>query len=295
VSLLDPRVLAKLGNTQLRARAVVEGVLTGLHRSPHQGQSVEFAEHKDYAPGDDIRHLDWKAWGKLDRYYVKRFEQETNLKAFLVVDASASMGYRGGDRLSKLEYAQTLAASLGYLLVRQQDAVGVVVARGKELGYLPPRAALGHLPAILGTLEAAAAAGPTDLQAAADLVAEKAGRRAQVFVFSDLFDFSPGALRRLADLRRMKHEVAIFHLLDPDELEFPFEDATRFEGLEGEPAIEVDPRSIRASYLEEIAAFCAEAKAACREADVEYEAVRTDAPLDRLLLGFLARRNGGRR
>ena len=295
MSLLDPKVLARLGNTQLRARAVVEGVLTGLHRSPHQGQSVEFAEHKDYAPGDDLRHLDWKAWGKLDRYYVKRFEQETNLRAFLVVDASASMGYGGADRLTKLAYAQTLAASLGYVLVRQQDAVGVVVARGKELGYLPPRAALGHLPAILGTLEAAAAAGPTDLAAAADLVAEKAGRRATVLVFSDLLDFSPGAMRRLADLRRMKHEVAIFHLLDPDELDFPFEDATRFEGLEGEPALEVDPRAIRDSYLEELAAFRAEAKRTCERADVEYEPVRTDAPLDGPLLRFLARRGGGRR
>lgn len=295
MSLLDPKVLARLGNTQLRARAVVEGVLSGLHRSPHQGQSVEFAEHKDYAPGDDLRHLDWKAWGKLDRYYVKRFEHETNLRAFLVLDASASMGYGSKDLLTKLAYAQTLAACLGYLMVRQQDAVGVVVARGRELSYLPPRAALGHLPAILGTLEAAAAVGPTDLAAAADLVAEKAGRRAAVFVLSDLLDFAPGAMRRLADLRRMKHEVAIFHVLDPDELEFPFEDATRFEGLEGEPALEVDPRSIRASYLEEVAAFCAGAKRTCEQSDVEYEAVRTDAPMDRLLLRFLARREGGRR
>jgi uncharacterized protein (DUF58 family) len=295
VSLLDPKVLAKLGNTQLRARAVVEGLLSGLHRSPHQGQSVEFAEHKDYAPGDDLRHLDWKAWGKLDRYYVKRFEHETNLRAFLVLDASASMGYGGRDRLTKLAYAQTVAACLGYLSIRQQDAAGVVVARGKELGYLPPRAALGHLPAILNTLEAAAASGPTDLAAAADLVAEKAGRRAAVYVLSDLLDFAPGAMRRLADLRRMKHEVAIFHVLDPDELDFPFEDATRFEGLEGEPALEVDPRAIRASYLEEMAAFCADARRTCERADVEYEPVRTDAAMDRLLLRFLARREGGRR
>ena len=292
-SLLDPKLLAKLGTTQLRARAVVEGILSGLHRSPHQGQSVEFAEHKEYAPGDELRHIDWKAYGKVDRYYVKQFEHETNLRAFFVIDASGSMNYRGPDGLSKLEYAAVLAASLSYLLVRQQDAVGLVIAKGKETRYLPPRAAMGHFPAILHHLEDMQGEGPTDLAAAADWVAEKARRRAAIFVLSDLFDFSPGALKRLTDLRRMKNEVSVFHLLDPWELEFPFEDSTRFLGLEGEPELEVDPRSIRESYLEEMNALLDRSKRACRDADVEYELVRTDAPLDRLLLRFLARRERG--
>ncbi len=292
-SLLDPKLLAKLGTTQLRARAVVEGILSGLHRSPHQGQSVEFAEHKEYAPGDELRHIDWKAYGKVDRYYVKQFEHETNLRAFFVIDASGSMNYRGPDGLSKLEYAAVLAASLSYLLVRQQDAVGLVIAKGKETRYLPPRAAMGHFPAILHHLEELQGEGPTDLAAAADWVAEKARRRAAIFVLSDLFDFSPGALKRLTDLRRMKNEVSVFHLLDPWELEFPFEDSTRFLGLEGEPELEVDPRSIRESYLEEMNALLDRSKRACRDADVEYELVRTDAPLDRLLLRFLARRERG--
>ena len=294
-NLLDPKLLAKLGTTQLRARAVVEGLLSGLHRSPHQGQSVEFSEHKLYAPGDELRHIDWKAFGKVDRYYVKQFEHETNLRAFLLVDASASMSYRGGDGLSKLDYAKTLAASLSYLLVRQQDAVGLAIASKAEESkgvahWLPPRASMGHFPAILSRLEALEAEGTTDLAAAADWVAERARRRAAIFVFSDLLDFQPGAVERLADLRRMKNEVTVFHLLDPHELEFPFDDATRFEGMEGEDAIELDPRSIRESYLEEIGALCARVKATCRDADVEYELVRTDAPFDRLLLRWLAAR-----
>jgi uncharacterized protein (DUF58 family) len=149
--LLDPKALAKLSTVKLRARAVVEGVLSGLHKSPHQGQSVEFAEHKEYAPGDEIRHIDWKAYGKFDKYYIKRYEHETNLRAFLAVDASASMSYRSGD-LSKLDVASMLAASLAYLLIRQQDAVGLLVLKESGIQYIPPRASAGHLQAILEAL-----------------------------------------------------------------------------------------------------------------------------------------------
>lgn len=293
VTLLDPRLLARLGNTQLRTRMVVEGILSGLHRSPHQGQSVEFAEHKEYTPGDELKHIDWKAYGKVDRYYVKQFEHETNLRAFFLVDASASMNYRGPEGLSKIETAALIAASLSYLLVRQQDAVGLVIARGKDTRYLPPRAAMGHFPAILHHLEGLTGEGPTDLAAAADWIAEKARRRASIFVLSDLFDFSPKAIDRLADLRRMKNDVTVFHTLDPWELEFPFEDSTLFQGMEGEEDLEVDPRSIRESYLEEITALCERVKQVCRAADVEYELVRTDRSLDNLLLRFLSRRERG--
>lgn len=292
-NLLDPRLLARLGNTQLRTRMVVEGILSGLHRSPHQGQSVEFAEHKEYTPGDELKHIDWKAYGKVDRYYVKQFEHETNLRAFFLIDASASMNYRGPDGLSKIETAALIAASLSYLLVRQQDAVGLVVARGKDTRYLPPRAAMGHFPAILHHLEGLTGDGPTDLSAAADWIAEKARRRASIFVLSDLLDFNPRAIERLADLRRMKNDVTVFHTLDPWELEFPFEDSTLFLGMEGEENLEVDPRSIRDSYLEEMAALCERVKQVCRSADVEYELVRTDRSLDNLLLRFLSRRERG--
>jgi uncharacterized protein (DUF58 family) len=174
---------------------VAEGVLSGLHRSPHHGQSIEFAEHKEYAPGDEVRHIDWKAYGKTDKYYVKRYEQETNLRAWLVVDASGSMCYRSpGAHLSKLEYGSTLAAALAYLLVRQQDAAGVVAVGESVVRSVAPRAAASHLGALVETLERLEARGRTRLAAAVDHVMESAGRRAQVMLFTDLMDADPGVV-----------------------------------------------------------------------------------------------------
>src|SRR5512146_2747534 len=187
MELLTPETLARLAGVKLRARAVMEGVLSGLHKSPHQGQSVEFAEHKEYAPGDELRHLDWKAYGKFDRYYIKRFEHETNLSAVMVIDASKSMDY-GSGAMSKLEVAKTLAGALCYLLVRQQDAAGISVVAGGKAEDVPPKAAAGHLNVLLGQLEEVRAEGTTDLFSAADHLAERLKRRSLVVVFSDLFD-----------------------------------------------------------------------------------------------------------
>jgi uncharacterized protein (DUF58 family) len=289
VELLDAATLAKLAGVKVRARAVMEGVLSGLHKSPHQGQSVEFSEHKEYAPGDELRHLDWKAFGKLDRYYVKRFEHETNLKATLVVDASGSMGYRSG-ALSKLEVATTLAGALAYLLVRQQDAAGLSVVTRDGFADVPPRAAAGHLHAVLGALEALQPAGGTDLYAVAEHLAERVRRGGLVLVFSDLFDDRDDALSRVLALRARRNDVAVFHVLDPAELEFPFDDPTLFLSMEDERRLEVNAREIRQSYLEEFEAFLARTRAACTEADVDYLQVRTDEPLDAVLLRFLGRR-----
>jgi uncharacterized protein (DUF58 family) len=289
VELLDAATLAKLAGVKVRARAVMEGVLSGLHKSPHQGQSVEFSEHKEYAPGDELRHLDWKAFGKLDRYYVKRYEHETNLKATLVVDASGSMGYRSG-ALSKLEVATTLAGALAYLLVRQQDAAGLSVVTRDGFADVPPRAAAGHLHAVLAALEALQPAGGTDLYAAAEHLAERVRRGGLVLVFSDLFDDRDDALSRVLALRARRNDVAVFHVLDPAELEFPFDDPTLFLSMEDERRLEVNAREIRQSYLEEFEAFLARTRAACTEADVDYLLVRTDEPLDAVLLRFLGRR-----
>ena len=286
---LDAATLAKLAGVKVRARAVMEGVLSGLHKSPHQGQSVEFSEHKEYAPGDELRHLDWKAFGKLDRYYIKRFEHETNLKATLVVDASGSMGYRSG-ALSKLEVATTLAGALAYLLVRQQDAAGLSVVTRDGFADVPPRAAAGHLHAVLGALEEIQPAGGTDLYAAAEHLAERVRRGGLVLVFSDLFDDRDDALNRVLALRARRNDVAVFHVLDPAELEFPFDDPTLFLSMEDERRLEVNAREIRQSYLEEFEAFLARTRAACTEADVDYSLVRTDEPLDGVLLRFLGRR-----
>jgi len=288
---LDPEVLAKLGNLRLRVRAIAEGVLTGLHRSPHHGQSVEFAEHKEYTPGDEIRHIDWKAYGKFDKYYVKRFEQETNLRAYLVVDSSGSMGYRGRPgTLSKLEVASALAASLAYLLFRQQDAAGLVLVGDAVKGAIPPRATPSHLGPLVEALEGAVPAGPTRLAAAVDWIIERAPRRSSVLVFSDLMDPDDRILRRLAQLRRRRHDVTLFHVLDPAELEFPFEDPTLFLSMEDSRELEAHPRDVRKGYLEVLGRWLEEVKRTAAEADLDYALCRTDRPVDEVLLPFLARR-----
>lgn len=320
-TLLDPTTLSKLGSLQLRARRVVEGVLTGLHRSPHRGQAVEFAEHKEYAPGDELRDIDWRVFARADKYYVKKYELETNLRAWLVVDASASMAY-GRQGLTKLEYAKTLAASLAWLLVRQQDMAGLVVAgspasqppaagslapagdeaRDAKLPAsvrrsIPPRASARHLTGLIDVLEHTLPAGETDLAGALDYVAEKAQRRAVVIVFSDLFDPSPKALQALSRLRGRRCEVAVFHTLDRDELEFPFEDATEFLSLEGDARVETSPHTIREGYLDEMKAFIDRTRHTLRDADVEYLLAPTNEAPDKVLTAFLGGRRGpgGRR
>ncbi len=289
--LLDPEVLARLATLKLRVRAITEGVLTGFHKSPHHGQSVEFAEHKEYAPGDDVRRIDWKAYGKFDKYYVKQFEQETNLRAWLVVDGSGSMGYRGTpERMSKLEYASALAASLAYLLVRQGDAAGLVVVGDRVVRAIPARAAASHVPQLVEALEGVTPSGPTRLAAAVDHVLENAPRRSSVLVFSDLFDAEEKVLRKLAQLRRRKHEVTVFHVLDPAEVEFPFEDPTLFLSMEDDRQVEANGRDVRKGYLELFGRWLEDVRRAAAEADVEHVPCRTDQPVDEVLLPFLARR-----
>jgi uncharacterized protein (DUF58 family) len=289
--LLDPAVLAKLGTLHLRVRAITEGILSGLHRSPHHGQSVEFAEHKEYSPGDEIRHIDWKAYGKFDKYYVKRFEQETNLRAYLVVDASGSMGYRGDPaKLSKLEYASALAASLAYLLVRQGDAAGLLLAAANVVHAIPPRSAASHLPQIVDALSAAKAEGDTRLQGAIDWVVEHAPRRSSVVVLSDLFDRDEAIVKKLAQLRRRKHEVTVFHVLDPAEVEFPFDDPTLFLSMEDAQQVEAHGRDVKKGYLEVMQRWLEDVRRTSAEADLDYGFCRTDRPLEDVLLPFLARR-----
>jgi uncharacterized protein (DUF58 family) len=290
-ALLDPAVLAKLGTLRLRVRAVTEGILSGLHRSPHHGQSVEFAEHKEYAPGDDVRRLDWRAYARLDKWYVKQFEQETNLRCYLVVDASGSMGWRGAEgRLTKLEYAGTLAASLAYLLVRQADAAGLVLCAGEVVRAVAPAATAGHLQPIVEALEAAEPKGPTRLGAAVDWIVEHAPRRSAVVVASDLLDPDEAVVRRLAQLARRRHEVTLFHVLDPAEIEFPYEDPTLFTSLEDGRTVEANGRDVGRGYRQLVAEWLERTRRVAAEADVDYALCRTDRPLDEVLLPFLARR-----
>ncbi len=293
-SLLSPEILARLQGLRLRVRHAAEGLLAGLHQSPLHGQSVEFAEHKEYAPGDEIRRIDWKAWGKTDRLYVKRFEHETNLRAWLVVDASGSMGWRGKEgRLSKLEYATCLAGTLAWLMVRQQDAVGLVAVDREVRRSVAPRAAASHLAALLDTLAELDPGGQTHLAAAADWLAERAPRRSSVVVLSDLLDPDEQVLRALARLRHRKHEVTVFHVLDPAEIEFPFEDPTLFVSMEDDRRVEAHPRDIRKGYLEVFSSWMERTRRECAEADLDYVLARSDLGLDEVLLPFLERRELG--
>ncbi len=291
-SLLHPAEIAKLGDLSLRARAIVDGALAGLHRSPRSGASVDFAEHKIYSPGDEVRHIDWKAYGKFDKYYIKRFEEETELTAYLVVDASASMDYAGsaaaGGR-SKLQYAVELAAALGYLLAQQRDRVGLVAFNEAVRAFLPARARRGHLRELCQQLDALRAEGCTDLARALGRVSEVTRQRSLVMLFSDLLNGSEDAIRLLRQLR-VRHDVVLFHLLDHDEIELPFEGALQFEGMEEAGVLQVDVASVRPAYRRRVAEFLADCRRRAGEGDVEYQLVNTAYAATDVLLQFLHRR-----
>ena len=291
---LDPALLARLGPLQVRARKVMEGVLTGLHKSPHHGQSVEFSEHKEYAPGDEIRHIDWRAFAKLDKYYVKRFEMETNLRALLVVDASGSMAY-GRGAMTKLQYAAICAGALAYLLSRQGDQVGLCIAGdgGTTPGvrdFIPFASSPTHVQELLHQLDSAQGKGPTLLPQALDFAAEKAPRRALITVLSDLFDATERSIPALKMLRSRRHDVLLLQIHDREELDFPFDDPTRFLSMEDDRQIEAQPRQIRESYLAEMGRFLESTRRELARADVEVQQIATDDPPDRVLLELLARR-----
>jgi uncharacterized protein (DUF58 family) len=268
-----------------------------VHRSPHRGASVVFVEHREYRPGDDLRLLDWRAYARSDRHTIKRFEQETQLRATLVLDSSASMAY-GADRggTTKAEHAATLLAALGLVLVRQGDAAGVVRFAREPIATLPARSRPAHLELVLGELAQPIDTGArTDLRAALTAVAEHAGRRGVVAIASDLLDLSAeGELRESAltpidQLVHRGHDVRVFHVLHPDELDLPFEGPTRFVGLEGEGTLDVDPRALRERYRAEMQSFLDACRARCTAAGARYRLVRTDEPVERVLAEALAR------
>ncbi len=286
---LDPALLMKLGGLLIRARSVVEGAIAGMHRSPHKGSSVEFAEYKEYTPGDEIKHIDWKAFGRFDKYYVKQFEDETNLRAYLVLDASGSMNF-GSEGVTKLEYARTLAASISYLLLRQGDAVA---ARGfdDEPGlFLPPSSKSSHLDDVLRVLESMPGRGRTDIAAALQSLAERVRRRGLMIIISDMLDDSQRVMNIAKVMRKRRQEVAVFHLLDPAEVELPYEGLTIFEGLEGEDDLLVDPDDIRDRYREEMVGHIREIERECREGDIEYFRVMTTTPLEKVIMDFVVGR-----
>ena len=293
--LLDPVTVSRLETLPVRARVIVEGALSGLHRARQHGSSVEFAEHKEYSPGDEIRHIDWKVYGRADRFYVKQYEQESEMSCFLALDASGSMDYGATEGLSKLRYAAHLLAALAYLLIRQRDKVGLMVFGDEGLDrYVPPRARPAHLHDLFSVLDDVSQAGgrgsePTHL--ALDRLGELTRkRRSLVIVASDLFEADPRGLGVLRRLRARGHDVALFQVLHPHEIDLPFEGLTMFESLEDDRKILADPRAVRDEYLRELGAFLARTRRSCADGDVEHHLVPTDQPLEQTLLGFLTAR-----
>lgn len=288
---IDPQMLASIARLQLRARYAVEGYMAGQHRSPSRGFSIEFAEHREYVPGDDLRYVDWKALARHDKFYLKQFEDETNLRCCLAVDASQSMAYQGpAAPLSKFAYAQTLAAALAWLILHQQDAAGLVLFDQHLRAVLPPAAHPAHWESILQVLEAAEPRGPTAVGAALHALAPRLRRRGLVIVISDGLDALDPLLVGLKHLRHRQQEVLLLHLLDPAEIDLPFAGLTRFVGLEGLPAVDADPDAIRQAYQEEVQHFCQALRHGCLAQQVEYFRLATDRPLDEALRWVLARR-----
>jgi uncharacterized protein (DUF58 family) len=286
---LDPRTLAKIKGLQLRARRIVEGFVSGAHRSPYRGFSVEFSEHREYAPGDDLRYLDWKVFGRTDKFYLKQYEDETNLICYLVLDVSESMSYRGPDSsLSKLEYAQCLAA---WLVLQRQDAVGLVTFDRQVCESVTPSSNASHLATLLSVMENAPARGKTSVGNVFRELSRKMSKRGIVLVISDLFDDPASVLSGLRHLRHRRHDVAVLQLLDPAEMQLPFDVPTRFRGLEGAGDIAADPHSIRASYRAEVDRFLTQIKRGCLDSEIDYRLLTTDQPLDVALAAFLTSRD----
>jgi uncharacterized protein (DUF58 family) len=294
-SLIDPQSLFRIKSLQLRARAAVEGFIKGIHRSPYHGFSVEFSEYRQYTPGDDPRYLDWRLFARSDRYYVKRFEDETNLRCHLVVDASRSMSYRSGD-YSKSEYARTAAATIAYFLTLQRDAVGLVAFEDRITDYLPPRYRPGHLRRLIGMLDREPQGRATDLVGPLDQIAATVNKRGLVILISDLLAPAAALKSPLARLHSRGHEVIVLRILDPAEVGFTFASPTMFRDVESGREIYIDPAAARAGYLDRFAAHAAELERTCADLGFVLQTITTDSPLELVLFDVLKarmRRAGG--
>jgi uncharacterized protein (DUF58 family) len=303
-SYLDSKTLDRIKRLDVRARLVVEGFITGQHRSPYHGFAVEFATHREYAPGDDIRHIDWKVWSKTDRLYIKEYEEETNLKCTILLDCSKSMRYGGSPEpgpqtestgWSKFDYAATGAASLAYLLQQQQDAVGLVTFNTKVQKSLPASSHPNHLKLMLHELQETRVDDQTDVAHVFPELARQIRRRGMIVLFSDLFLPVQTLAESLTQFRLRRHEVIVFHVMHDDELTFPFQDNTLFRGLEMPIQLHTEPRALRRAYLDAVERFQAEVRKTCASAGVDYVLMNTKEPLDAVLGSYLTFRQKIRR
>ena len=293
---IDPTILSQMPPVALKALRDVEGLLAGLHQSPHRGQSIEFTEHKEYAPGDDLRHLDWRLLAKSDRYYIKQFEDETNLRAYLLLDASASMNYPHhpdalAQRPTKYRYAGTLALSLAYILLRQRDAIGLMSFNDAIQHQLPPRSHPSYLLSLAHAIEQQAPQGQTALPLMLQRLGEIARRRSVIFILSDLFTETEALAAKLKQLRHRGHDIVLFHLLDTDEIDFPFRDQTLFEDVEeATRRLQIDAHSIRPYYLDELKRFLQHVEQIAKQSGIAYRQISTATPLVDVLRQFLLQR-----
>jgi uncharacterized protein (DUF58 family) len=291
---LDPKVLQRIGSLELVAREVVEGLRVGMHKSPLRGFSTEFAHHRQYVPGDTVRHIDWRVYGRTQRYYIKLFEAETNFDANLLLDASTSMRFTSGG-LSKLEYAKFMAASLAYLIIQQRDSVGLAAFDDALREYIPPKSTQGVVGTIGRMLEGIEGQPRTNIARLLHEFAQRIPRRGFVVLFSDLLDNVEDFVKGLNHLRFRGHNIIVFHLLDPYELTFPFDGTCKFKGLELDGQIITQPRRVRQAYLDELGKFLRQIRGACERAQVDYVLVDTSRPIEAVLSAYLIGRIGAKK
>lgn len=287
---LDPKLLASLSAMEIKARTVVEGMVEGLHKSPIKGFNVEFAEYRQYVPGDPLRDIDWKVYGRTDKLYIKEHEEETNLSGYMALDASGSMSYQGAGKMNKLDYASTLAASLSYLMLKQHDSVGLITFAEGLRKIIRPRTGMAHLKTICNELEATSASDKTNIGESLDLVGQSMKKRGIFILFSDLMDNAETIISKLRHLRSRRHEIVLFHVLDRDEINFPFDDTTMFQDLEDKSQIVTDAFSLKSEYLKRFRQLIGTFRSALRKSGIDYLIADTSMPLETNLRSFFSRR-----
>jgi uncharacterized protein (DUF58 family) len=289
-NLLDPSIIPKINSLELRARLVVEGFMVGLHKSPYHGFSVEFTQHRPYMQGDGLKDIDWKVYGKTEKFYIKQYEEETNLRSYILLDVSKSMQFSSGQNVSKLEYASTLAAALSYLMMKQQDAFGLTLYSDRIVQYLPPKATKSYLRQILKSLVSVKASDTTNTSACLNSVAEKIKRRGLVIIISDLFDDIESVITALKHFSYQKNEIIVFQILDPIERNFAFGRDAIFKDMESEEELTTQPYQIQKAYKLAMEEFISRIKSECLDSKIDFNIIETSTPFDKALMSYIQKR-----
>jgi len=288
---LNPAIISKLNSLELKARLVVEGFMVGLHKSPYHGFSVEFTEHRPYMQGDNLKDVDWKVYGKTERYFIKQYEEETNLKSYILLDISKSMDYTSGENITKLNYSIILVAALSYLMIKQQDAVGLSLYSEQIDKYFPPKATRAYLLEILKNLSTVKASSKTNTAASLNSIAEKIKRRGLVVIVSDFFDDINSILSALKHFRYKNNEVIVFQVLDPLERSFAFGRDAVFKDLETGAEMTTQPYQIQKAYKDAMSNFISKIKSECRNSNIEYNLIETSTPFDKAIFNYIQKRS----